>query len=102
MPTTMCSSGALYQEIVRQNTGKQLPFIIAVATKQKYSQRALLQIPQQVMDTKLQFLQSYLHHLQELKQGKVEPTSCGHCDYCISKQKCDKIWYYDEFWEKGD
>ena len=94
--------GALYQEIVRQNTGKQLPFIIAACTKEKYPQFALLQIPQEKLDLKLQFLQSYLPHLQELKQGKIEPTSCGHCDYCISKQKCDKIWYYDEFWGKEE
>lgn len=94
--------GTLYQEIVRQNTKKQLPFIIAVATKQKYSQRALLQIPQEKLDLKLQFLQSYLPHLQELKQGKVKPTNCGHCDYCISKQKCDRIWYYDDFWRKEE
>lgn len=94
--------GALYQEIVRQNTGKQLPFIIAVATKQKYSQRALLQIDQEKLDLKLQFLQSYLPHLQDLKQGKVESTSCNCCDYCISKQKCDRIWYYDDFWRKEE
>ena len=98
----MCFSGSLYQEIVRQNTEKQLPFIIAVCTKQKYSQRALLQIPQEKLDLKLQFLQSYLPHLQELKQGKIEPTSCGHCDYCISRQKCDRIWYYDDFWRKEE
>lgn len=94
--------GALYQEIVRQNTGKQLPFIIAVATKQKYSQRALLQIDQEKLDLKLQFLQSYLPHLQDLKKGKVEPTSCGCCDYCISKQKCDRIWYYDDYFKKEE
>ena len=98
----MFYSGALYQEIVRQNTGKQLPFIIAACTKQKYSQRSLLQIPQDVMDAKLQFLRSYLPHLHDLKQGKVEPTNCGHCDYCISKQKCTQIYYYEDFWRKEE
>lgn len=91
---------SLYQEVVRQNTGKQLPFIIAAATKQKYSQRALLQIPQQVMDEKLEFLKQYLPHLQEVKQGKIKPTSCGKCNYCISKKKCDRIYYYDDFWNQ--
>lgn len=91
---------SLYQEIVYQNTGERLPFIIAAATKQKYSQRALLQIPQEKMDLKLEFLNQYLPHLEAVKQGKVEPTACGHCDYCISKQKCTKIYYYDEFWNQ--
>lgn len=94
---------ALYQEVVKQNTGKQLPFIIAACTKQKYSQRALLQIPQQIIDSELLFLQNYLPHLQDLKQGKVQPTSCGCCSYCISKQKCDRIWYYDDYFKsKGE
>ncbi len=91
---------SLYQEVVKQNTGKQLPFIIAAATKQKYSQKALLQIPQQVMDEKLEFLKQYLPHLQEVKQGKIEPESCGKCNYCISKKKCDRIYYYDDFWNQ--
>lgn len=94
------TQAALYQEITRQNTGKQLPFIIAAATKQKYSERALLQIPQEVMNLKLDFLQQYLPHLQDVKQGKVKPTSCGHCNYCISKKKCDGIYYYDSFFNK--
>ena len=91
---------ALYQEIVRQNTGKRLPFIIAAATKQKYSQKVLLQIPQEKMDLKLEFLQEYLPYLQDLKQGKKQASNCEHCNYCISKQKCDRIWYYDDFWRK--
>lgn len=93
---------ALYQEIVRQNTGKQLPFIIAVATKQKYSQRALLQIPQEELDTKLEFLKNYLSHIQELKQGKVEPIECGKCDYCISKKKTTQIYFYDDYFRKEE
>lgn len=91
---------ALYQEIVRQNTGLQLPFIIAVTTKQKYSQRALLQIPQEKLDLKLEFLKEYLPHIQALKEGKIEPSECGHCDYCISKQKTEQIWYYDDYFNK--
>ena len=67
---------ALYQEIVRQNTGKQLPFIIAVCTKQEYSERALLSISQNELDTKLEFIKGYLPHIKELKEGKVGPTRC--------------------------
>lgn len=89
--------GAIYQEIVRQNTGKVLPFIIAVCTKQKYSRRALLQIPQEELDLKLEFLKQYLPHLQEVKQGKVEPSHCGECDYCISKEKVSQIYYYQDY-----
>lgn len=92
---------SLYQEIVYQNTGKKLPFIIAVATKEKYSQRALLQIPQDKLDEKLEFLKQYLSHLQDIKTGKVESKFCGKCSYCISKSKVDRIWYYDEFFKEN-
>ncbi len=94
--------GALYQEIVRQNTGRQLPFIIAAATKQKYSERVLLQIPQEKMNLKLDFLMQYLPHLQNLKQGQENPTNCEKCNYCISKKQCDGIYYYDDFFSKGE
>ena len=89
--------GAIYQEIVRQNTGLQLPFIIAVATKEKEPQFALLQIPQEKMDFKLEFLKSYLPHIQQLKEGKAIPTSCNSCEYCVSKKEVNQIFYYDDF-----
>lgn len=91
---------ALYQEIVRQNTGKQLPFIIAVCTKQEYSERALLSIPQDELNMKLEFLKGYLPHLQELKEGKVQPTFCGKCNYCKSITKCNKIYEYSYYFTK--
>ena len=31
--------GAIYQEIVRQNTGKRLPFFLNIATKEKPAKR---------------------------------------------------------------
>ena len=91
---------ALYQEIVRQNTGKQLPFIIAVCTKQEYSERALLSIPQEELNLKLDFLRGYLPHVQELKECKIEPTFCGKCNYCKSLAKCDRIYDYNYYFTK--
>ena len=91
---------ALYQEIVRQNTGKQLPFIIAACTKQEYSERVLLSIMQDELNNKLEFIKSYLPHIQELKDGKVKPTYCGKCNYCLSKKKTEKIYDYTFYFEE--
>ena len=91
---------ALYQEIDRQNNGKQLPFIIAACTKQEYSERVLLSIPQEELDFKLEFLKNYLPHIQELKEGKIKPTYCGKCSYCLSKKKTEKIFDYHYYFEK--
>ena len=91
---------AIYQDIVWQNTGELLPFIIAAATKEKYSQRALLLIPSEKISNKLTFLQNYLPHLQEVKQGLVEPSFCGKCDYCKSLKKCTQLYFYEDFWKE--
>ena len=88
---------ALYQEIVRQNTGKKLPFVIAVLTKEKYSERALLNIPEELMDEKLAFLEEYLPHIKELKDGVIQPTECGKCDYYKSLAKVTKIFNYNDY-----
>lgn len=91
---------AIYQEVVRQQTGKQLPFIIAVATKEKYSERALLNIPQEKMDEELNYIKEILPHIQAIKQGKIEPVGCGKCDYCKSLAKVHNIYNYNEYFEK--
>lgn len=91
---------ALYQEIVFQKTGKKLPFVIAAMTKEKYSERALLLINQEKMDERLEEIKPYLTRIQDIKLGKIEPQSCGRCQYCISKQKCSEIWNYDSFFVK--
>ncbi len=91
---------SLYQEITRQQTGKKLPFIIAALTKEKISERALLNIPQEDMDAKLEEIKEYLPRLQALKKGEIEPISCGHCQYCKSKAKVTKIFNYKDYFEK--
>lgn len=91
---------ALYQEMVRQNTGKQLPFIIAAMTKEKISERALLNIPQEKMDERLEEIKPYLTRIQDIKLGKIEPQSCGKCDYCKSLAKVHNIYNYNEYFEK--
>lgn len=85
---------ALYQEIVRQNTGKQLPFFIAAITKEVEPDLAILNIPQEVLDTKLEIIKGILPRIQELKQGKVEPIRCEHCDYCRRTKKITQIIDY--------
>lgn len=91
---------ALYQEIVYQNTGEKLPFIIAVATKEKISRKALLEIPQHILDKEMQFLKEYLVHLKLVKTKQILPESCENCDFCMSKKKVDGVWNYQDFFDK--
>lgn len=90
---------ALYQEIVRQNTGKKLPFIIAVLTKEQISERALLKIPQELLDEKLEFIKEILPHIQALKNNEIKPTECKYCDFCKTNAKTLGIYNYNDYFD---
>lgn len=86
--------GALYQEIVRQNTGKRLPFIIAAVTKEAEPDIALLAIPDEELDKQLLIINEILPHIKNLKQGIEVPQRCEKCDYCKMTKKLDCIIDY--------
>lgn len=77
---------ACYQEIVRQNTGKQLPFLFVVATKEKPSHLALGKISQWDMDEALETVRKKIKRYQAIKNGEIEPERCEDygCDYCTT------------------
>jgi hypothetical protein len=75
---------ACYQEIVRQNTGKQLPFLFAVATKENPAHLAVGEINQWNMDAALETVRKNIKRYQAIKNGELEPEGCEDygCDYC--------------------
>lgn len=78
---------AIYQEIVRQNYGITLPYYLAVVTKESVPAKHAYQFSQDVLDETLEYVKERAPHFQDLKQGKAEPSSCGHCDYCKATHK---------------
>lgn len=77
--------GALYQEVVRQNTGRLLPFGLAVATKEKPEPDIdLLTLPQDALDEALEMVRSQIVYFDGLKKGLYEPDRCENCPYCRS------------------
>ncbi|NLT48396.1 MAG: hypothetical protein GXX92_08275 [Clostridiales bacterium] len=74
--------GAIYQEVVRQNTGKLLPFYIVGATKEKEPDIAIIQIPQANLDACLSIFKANAQRYADLKKGIGEPIRCEKCDYC--------------------
>ena len=77
---------ACYQEIVRQNTGKKLPFIFVVATKEKPAHLAVGEISQWNMDKALENVIKNIKRYQAIKNGEVEAERCEdyNCDYCTT------------------
>lgn len=75
---------ACYQEIVRQNTGKTLPFFFVVATKEKPAHLAVGQMNQWNMDQALDSVKKNIRRFQKIKNGEIPAERCEDysCDYC--------------------
>lgn len=74
--------GAIYQEVVKQNTGKQLPFYIAGITKEKEPDLAIIEVPQSYLDVCLEDFKHNIMHFDAIKKGIIEPERCERCNYC--------------------
>ena len=75
-----------YQEIVYQNTGKRLPFLFDVATKEKPAHFALGQISQWNIDKAGEVVRANIVRFQKIKTGEIEADRCEDygCDWCTS------------------
>ena len=82
---------AIYQELIRQETGKQLPCFLAVATKQNPPDKAVIQIPQGRMDMLLDDIKENAKDLLQYRNGKVPPVRCEKCDYCRATKKLTEV-----------
>ena len=78
--------GAVYQEIVFQNTGKRLPFYLVIATKEKPCHVAVVKLDQFDMDEQLEIVKANVGRFQQMKLGIIEPERCEEygCDYCTT------------------
>lgn len=76
--------GAVYQEIVYQNTGKRLPFYLDIATKETPTHLAIAEIKQYDLDEALEIVKAQAPRYQAIKNGEIEPQRCGEydCQYC--------------------
>lgn len=87
--------GAIYQEVVRINTGKQLPFYIAAVSKEKVPDIELIRCEQTLLDEALAEIQSNTPKVLMLKNKEITPVRCGlgSCDYCKHTKVLTKpIW----------
>ena len=78
--------GAVYQEIVRQNTGKRLPFYLAAATKEKTTDIDVVHLSQNQLDFALERFKANVTHYDAIKNGIVAPDRCELCEYCKSSK----------------
>jgi len=87
--------GAVYQAIVKANTGKKLPFYLSIATKETVTDIDIFQIPNYLLKQALEEIEENILHIMDVKNGEVEPEYCGVCDYCKTIKKATIRDYTD-------
>lgn len=88
--------GYIYQQIVEQNTGKHLPFYLAVITKEDPANIELIHISDKFLNVNNGMVEHYLPIFDAIKRGEVEAERCGSCAYCRqSKQLTGPIEFED-------
>ncbi len=74
--------GAVYQEVVRQNTGEKLPFYLAAATKEKITDIDIVQLDQKLLDEALERFKREVEFFDAVKKGVIDPLRCEKCEFC--------------------
>ena len=92
--------GFIYQQIVKANTGKTLPFFLAVVTKETTPDHEVIHIPDYRLNAAGGLVKHYIERYDKVKNGIEEPTKCGACDWCKSQKKIVKPLEYSELIER--
>lgn len=80
--------GAVYRELVRQNTGETLPFYLVIATKESPARLADCEINGYNLDKALDEVKRNIERFQRIKQGELPAERCEEvtCDYCAGSK----------------
>jgi hypothetical protein len=90
--------GAVYQEVVRQNTGKILPFFLAAATKEKVTDIDIVQLDQKLLDSALDRFKRDVEFFDAVKKGVITPIRCEKCEYCKNTKVLKEPTESEEFY----
>ena len=93
--------GYIYQQIVAQNVGTELPFYLAVVTKEEHPDLAIIEIPQWRLNSVDAIIDHYIDHFAAVKEGTEQPIRCGRCGYCRDTKKLTKVTTYEELMEEN-
>ena len=77
---------AIYQAVVEKNTGKKVPVLIAAASKEDVPNIEIIGFQQADLDRVQKNIFVASSRIAGLRNGTVEPDSCGVCEYCRDKK----------------
>lgn len=78
--------GAVYRELIRQNTGLELPFYLVICTKEQPPRMAVCEINSYNLDSALEKVKTHVKRFADMKRGVIPAERCesNECDYCAS------------------
>ena len=84
---------AIYQAI----EGEKLPFYICAVTKEAKPDFAVIQIPQNWIDSAMAIIKNEIGIIDAYKRGELEAPRCEKCAYCRETKKLSRVMSADEF-----
>lgn len=82
---------AIYQTVRAQNDGCVKPFRLAVATKEKGTDKAVYEFTSETIAEALQTVRGLAPRFDAIKKGEIEPTRCECCEYCRRTKKVKEV-----------
>lgn len=83
---------AIYQAV----EGNKLPFYICAATKEANTDFAVIQIPQDWIDSAMSVIEYQIGTIDAYKRGEIEAPRCEKCAYCRQTKKLTRVISADE------
>ena len=78
---------AVYRKVIELNTNEiYTPYIVAV-TKEKPSDKAVLEFEESRFGFELDYVEFLLPKFIDMKEGKLAPERCERCEYCRKTKK---------------
>lgn len=84
--------GAVYRAV----DGRELPFCLAVGTKEMVPDLAALYVPPEDLSAKFAEIEDSVPRYAAIKRGEIPPHRCERCAYCRSTRKLSSIVDYHD------
>ena len=94
--------GGAYQELERQDTGIKKNFRLACVSKEENPDKAIIKLPQEMLDNALNELVDYVPRIDMIKKGLIAPKPCGNCPCCRKFNVLNRVVDYDELFGKEE
>ena len=94
--------GAVYQELVKQMLALIKNFNLACVSKEENPDKAIINLPQSMLDKALQLVKDLAPRFDLIKKGLIEPIGCGNCVVCRKYNRLNRVVSYDELFGEND